>query len=700
MSKPRKTTCSAVALSLGLLWCIGCASLTLRSRFALEILPESIEIPGFLAEIPTLEIPPLEIPALKKGRYYTLDHLWEEYLSGVDHRLLAPRNGQQLLESRHRQYNAACGLFSVAMITEYLGFAHFEEGAHLDFEMEYGDFSGATIDVGYFGSPEHLSADYTAWTARSYGKIPDYPGVVQHVFGHDPPGPTCGAYFSDGSTSDAVPVQFRGTRDLPLYGFCGSRTDRVPAWLNRVHMPWRRTTPVGMKPYLNTRTLVGCNDATPLNVKKASINDQRRILKEFIDRNLPVITSSRNGQHFLVVVGYAELDRAGLPRAVIASNPTLTVDASFGNTPVGRLPGPRPKFWVFRNLDEQTTWNDGWSSLSAFFGFFGGVLAWNQHLDGGCGEDGWATRLDRQLEKKGLLCGDLAPDEVRCSPPWFGYEVACLDEKGLPKLEYFADPSEPFLVEPQRSSCHRVAVTLRDGSPSVQSAEVFRYGYDPEASRWIELSHWPADKISSADHLAGRRSTAIWDTSWKDGFWWSADDLTGDLTRRRVTFRLDLGGGITKTIEVSPPGTYGLTARCSRAGSTAVEIAAEASRAAAAARFALLDAPNSDCDAIELDLRLGDGVSITAARLSSYRRGGKGPWEKEVDASADKFEQLTEGLSGASYRATWNAGWPDGRRWVMASGKGGSRMRTEFELTMTDGSRRFIALLPMSAVGN
>ena len=49
MSDLRRTTCSAVALSLGLVWYMGCASFTLRSGFTLGILPESIEIPVYVA---------------------------------------------------------------------------------------------------------------------------------------------------------------------------------------------------------------------------------------------------------------------------------------------------------------------------------------------------------------------------------------------------------------------------------------------------------------------------------------------------------------------------------------------------------------------------------------------------------------------------------------------------------------------------
>ena len=82
--------------------------------------------------------------------------------------------------ARHNQYWNACFFFSIAPIIEYLGYSRFNHLGHFSVSMDYltqnGPQSYPSLDVGYYGSPEHLIAMYIDQDTEHRG-IDDSKGV-------------------------------------------------------------------------------------------------------------------------------------------------------------------------------------------------------------------------------------------------------------------------------------------------------------------------------------------------------------------------------------------------------------------------------------------------------------------------------------------------------------------------------------------
>ena len=468
--------------------------------------------------------------AVERKRYYSFEDLRDNYLAHHASWIIQPRYGQTILQNRHRQYGRACGIFSMAMATEYLGFAHFTPGANYDWQFDYGPFAGATVNIGFFGSAEHLMAEIYDFKTRPDRKLPDEEKLGDYIFDNYST-TSCDRYVKDGYDDDPVPPPYRGIHVTDLYGYCQSRTDRFPSWFNTIGTgcsSCRYDEPEGIMGFLNQRTLVGCNDANSFSANADNLDDMRRIIKGFIDNNVPLLMASRGGQHFMVIVGYANLDDLDppLPRTIIVSNPHLTKDANYGSAPGGTQPGPRPKFWIFDNLDRIDTWTDRGSTVAAYFANVQRIFPWNQHLNGGCEAGGWAAQLDEQLSEVSL-CSH--PTSLACTPQWFGYQVICIRDGFHRKYHGFTE--DMFITEPRNTTCDDIYVAYADGTNrEVASTEITRYAYDNSLARWIEYQTWTPNRRVTSDYLAGRATSIWWTAKWPNNNFWTAEGLDAPRT--------------------------------------------------------------------------------------------------------------------------------------------------------------------------
>ena len=647
---------------------------------------EPIEIAGFLS--PYI--------AEERKRYYSFEDLRDNYLAHHANWIIQSRHGQEILQSRHRQYGRACGIFSLAMVTEYLGFAHFTPGANDDWQFDYGSFAGASVNIGYFGSAEHLMAEIYDYETTLDRKRPQEEKLGDYIFNNYST-TSCNRYLKDGYNDEPVPPAYRGSHTTDLYGYCQSPTDRFPSWFNTIGTGCSRCRydePRGIFGFLNQRTLVGCNDADSFIVNADNLDDMRRIIKAFIDHNVPLVMTSRAGQHFMVIVGYANLDDLDppLPRTIIVSNPQLTRDGNYGNAPGGTQPGPRPKFWIFDDLDRLETWTDKGSDVAAYFANVHRIFPWNQHLNSGCEAGGWAAQLDNQLSKVSLCTH---PTSLACTPQWFGYQVICLKDGFHRKYHGFTE--DMFITEPRNTTCDKIYIAYADGSNrEVASTEITSYAYHGRQRRWIEGRTWPHNRRATSDYVAGRATSIWWTSNWPAGNYWTAEGLDAPHTKRRVRLRLNLSDGTSKDIEIAPPQTYGVNVNCLRDGAVHRNYFVEPDRRFFDNKIYIKESRNTTCDDVEMRVSLGSEREISGARITRYRYDViRKEWSPINSKPADTLTEIDTGLTGKSYDITWNQSWRD-NYWWSAEGLALPHTKRKVELTLElmDGTTRSISVVP------
>lgn len=147
----------------------------------------------------------------------------------------------------------------------------------------------------------------------------------------------------------------------------------------------------------------GWRDARPLTAYSRTADEVRgfrRIVKGFIDHNLPLLLGVESGGHFNVIIGYRG-------RAEDVTKPFLLLTAEpldgWGR-PKERLPGR----WRRMEASRERLFN-GRQLIYQY-------VCWNQHLNGGCEEGGWARRID-ELNGNNWLCGRPVPAEDPLGDP-------------------------------------------------------------------------------------------------------------------------------------------------------------------------------------------------------------------------------------------------------------------------------------------
>lgn len=300
----------------------------------------------------------------------------------------------------HRQYPQACGPASLVMMLRHMGLDDPGHGLELPADVDQLPGSpGPAVDVGYVGSMEHimwlgfhrqrLRADRGAWNAdRPDFMSPD--GLL-----NTEPGPERVAALGPQG-------------EMAYLGFAGS--GRIPKWL--WHAPGvgtggddnGRDGLPGIINYIIAGTWGrGCPDARPLTAFSRNgdeVRAFRRIIKGFIDHEIPVLLGIESGGHFNVTIGYrGDVENPNEPFLIYTADPL----DGWGR-PEGRLPGR----WRRMNAVAENMFN-GRKLLYQY-------VCWNQHLNGGCEDRGWAREVD-ELNGNEWLCGRPVPAEDPLNDP-------------------------------------------------------------------------------------------------------------------------------------------------------------------------------------------------------------------------------------------------------------------------------------------
>ena len=600
-------------------------------------------------------------------------------------RILQARNGQDTLMPRHNQFFNACSLYSAAPVLEHLGYARFAPGDHATMAFTYVTSNSVEsyrgFDYGWHGSPEHLVGPYLHYDAL-------YRGIRRHWSPEDGYTVTtdtdiygCGFFTGDvcanlgGSPRTTINSGTRACNDgstYPIfdageeYGLCANPGDRYDRWLNAVSTGCGGggcscgvDATCGFTWFLNSvvadaQQIGGCNDAravTPLNS-----TDQRRardVIKAFVDNDVPLIVAVQNGGHFGILVGYGDLDSSGRPRMGIIADPVQKV------------------YWT----SDLTRWHtaDRWS--------LSGIFPWNQHLDGGCEDGGWAHALDGSLPASMDICRMPAGWTAECVRRSYGVELVCADRFGGVERRYHTAVEDPFVVEEGLVRCDELHVRFADDQLSVASARLRRYRYDTVDGRWEQIASASPNSTSTYElgwNQAGEETTLVWDRSWPDRGALATDDNGGRYPSYRTTIELTLDGGPNMRIEVAPPETYGVTVLCGHDGGETA-YAAEARKgtlaiddALAADRLFFTEHADRSCDSVTVRANLGYGqVPFDAEIERQYFTTARG-WRKANGSAPwgpDDVRVDFDGLTGFTVEFEWDAVWRDDY-WLAADGVG------------------------------
>ncbi len=629
-------------------------------------------------------------------------------------RMVQNRHGRAAPMARHNQYGGACFFFSVAPILEYLGYSKFKHAGSLPLPFSYrsrDDLESVDFDVGYRGSPEELILHYyegerVERTVFGEEGAEIYPcGFFANERLNDDPrwGPICDKYTDPRLTINDAPRRCdRDDRFLPgqEYGMCqnvgpAGTVDSYPAFLDEVWgacgdgCPCTRDAHCGALHFLNRRCqrLGGCSDARSFDsfdTTPAEKDALRRIIRAFIDNNVPLLATVNSNGHWLPIVGYADLDTEGLPETAI------TVDS------VDRV------YW----LVDLKVWNvlERYSLRSIF--------PWNQDLDRGCEPGGWARKTDAHIRAtygaavgaRYRLCGTASMLEMCGHDQYYGAELVCerdTDGNGSRDLRerYVLFEPDLFVAERRSVACDRLTLRWRDGARHVTRAQVERFEFDPGRGRWLLRSTRASDEPPLVETRpppgrVGPTSTVVWDRQWTDAADLVAGVVHGDRPLSRTTIGLQLDTGDELTVEVAPPGTYGIEVSCmgeSARASAAPGAVAYTTRHSfklqpyrSLFRVDRLDhkvkggvplADNVACDALLVRTSLGAGDRTTRAQVESLQYSSAAGWRPNGGVvAADSTVSLNDGLSGDSMTFLWGTSWSNGR-WLAAHDVivGGSR---------------------------
>lgn len=606
-----------------------------------------------------------------------------------EYRIIQTRYDQPTAPRRHIQYEGACYFFTLAPIIEYLGYSRFIRYGSYPYGFYYPTTEGrkyhsrSNFDAGYYLSPEYLMAKNIRYETI-YNLCRSEAGeMVCDTFDDR-------RFYSDANKTLINTNSRNCSRRFGVgeeYGECSNLNNNYGAWMDYVGTGChgtncRQDAESGMYWFANhvLRRDCGCNDMkdfTPDTTSSSDILHMRRIIKGFIDHNIPLLVSVRDGRHFEILVGYLDLDYKGLPKNAIIT---------YGRNAYMIVPIALPRQWSERHD----------CSLQALY-------PWNQHLDGGCESEGWATKLDKKSSKFKL---GRMPDgwSVNCSGNRiYGTKIECIerDTSDWVRAEYFAYDSDHFITDTRLISCDKIKMQYSDGEHTVESAEIQRYWYSPDKEKWYSGPTYYPDVLRTQNptfRRPGPLNIIEWDSAWPDNYWVIAEGLSGTYTKRRTTITMVFTDGTTKTIELSPPNTYGIFIDCFDNGSLIKSYLYEADHGVFRAedgsypdKLFLYEFLDKSCDKLALRVNLGEETPhvATATIQQMYFSTAEGEWlPAQSPWWPDRsFRDLYDGLSGYTREIVWDNVWPDDN-WYVADkvGSGSNYGDRKTVIRLLDGS--------------
>ncbi|PXF60271.1 MAG: hypothetical protein C4B58_00045 [Deltaproteobacteria bacterium] len=583
-----------------------------------------------------------------------------------EYRIVQLHYDQPTVAPRHGQYDAACYFFAIAPIIEYLGYSRFTQGNHLTYLFNYPTIIGLgyhRCDAGYYLSAEDLMAKSVHWETLL--------NQCEYDFTH---GWECEPFSRDGFYSDAAKTDINATDTRSCsgrfdvgeeYGWCSNRADTYEAWLNYVdngcgrRCHCRQNASCGMYWFanyvLNIRD-AGCNDMKRFRPDSTSYSDRlhmRKVVKGFIDHNLPLLIAVRQGGHFMILIGYTDLDSTGYPRKAII------VDSGEG--------------YKFASLVDNWDEHED-SSISE-------LIPWNQHLDNGCESGGWADQIDGH-----------SSDFKLCTMPdgWtsncvenriYGAQITC-EDNGSIRSRYFTHDNDLFVSDSNQISCDKVKLRYSDGEHAIESVKIQRYRYSPTTDEWYRIGTYYPDVLSTQIPHNGRPgplNVVEWDAVWPDNYWMIAHGLGGTYTKRRSTIEMTFDDGAVKKIELSPPDTYGVTVDCIDNGRIRSSYSYEADHGVfrvAGEDFTdkqfLYEYYDKSCDEVVVRVNLGEeaGDVVDATIQRMYYTTSNSEWLPLQSAwYPDNNQSVPDGLTGCTRIFTWDDVWPE-NYWLVGENVG------------------------------
>ncbi len=601
---------------------------------------------------------------------HLMDHMQDTERRERPFRMVRPRQGRDTAESPHNQFYNSCFFYSTAPILEYLGYSRFEAGSSFEQDFYYVDSDSFEIyenfDVGYHNSPEHLMSTFLTYEALNRGYSYEYNWPYGWTFETHPEIYWCG-FFEDDDCGDLdnSPRTDLNTGSMPCgtvlgdywiyeageeYGVCPTLGDSYEWWLNEVQLgcggdcDCTQDADCGMYWFLN-EVMVGdarqggCNDARPIDPGSSTDrNHARKIIRAFVDNNVPLLITVQDGGHFMTLVGYEGLTFSGLPQFAILADPVRKV------------------LW----RADLTQW-DGTERWS-----INAIMPWNHHLDGGCDAGGWASELDATLPGHLDICTEPAGWTNSCIDRTFGTQVSFFDNNyAVGRYQVF--PGDTFVTEDTSLDADRVTVVHADPDVHVTDAQIRRYWFDESDDRWEGGTTYDADDIDYYSIGSGRtgiETHVTFDAVWPDDYWFVAQGLSWPYTQRRVKIELDLSDGSVQTIEVAPPETYGLTVEFDDNGTVRSYFSPPA------ANLTDIDGEpglqqvyenyDRDADEVRLFVALGVDVDVDDAEIQRYYWGIYDEWLPLNSAwFADDVDFTSRGLTGTEVEFTWDISWID-----------------------------------------
>lgn len=573
----------------------------------------------------------------------------------------------------HGQYRNLCWLFATQTANEYLGFARHVTGSHYTISRDTNDDgSNHGHDVGYWGSPEYVIADGIDYQHQIHGT-----GVLP------------ASYYTSADTMDAC----SGLAATPDYARCANNST---TWGGFQGLGIDSDVVQIFDEYYTDKAPIGCNDYRSFSYSAAKRDDLRRIIKAFVDNNTPFITNVAC-QHNVTIIGYGDIDASGLPTTAIG------VDAhTDGDT--------TPRYFLYENLDQDASWRDSGNYHSICK-----VRPRNQHLNGGCDSSGWAAQLDASLTNSSLQVCSLPSGTVQncnegdINARFYGITVQCWNDGSL-QDEFHATPENPFITVPRNTACDDVVAYYNDGRSDryVTSSKARRYGYHETNEEWVLMSTYTGvnDDFTMSGHSGLQNEMTF--ASWSSNYAMVYTGAASPYTQRRTTLEFTFNTSEKVTVEVSPPGTYGVHVQCNRNGNNIWSrfIEADHNKTTHQTSSGLEEYQNAledsslSCDSLYLNLSLGETKAATSATVTRFgyldsagewrKLNGSAPWSSDTTAMSKH-----SGRSGATYSFGWHDSWPDGYRFVgHGISDSYSERKTVLDVTFDDGSTRSIAVSP------
>ncbi len=281
--------------------------------------------------------------------------------------------GQGYVRAEYHQYPAVCGPATLTMVLKTLGYTQPTVPVSMPCDVDEPAGSAARCEVNFFGSMEHLM-----WLGyHRYRRAEGH----QHWNGGDPRFMTTAGLLNTNGLANRATVSWRWYGKGVGTGNDSNSCSGLPGVMNY---------------YFASRWGLGCRDACPLTACSATpqqVTAFKRIVKGFVDHGIPLVLGIEHGGHFNALMGYK-----GDPANSQAAFYIYTAEPLDG---WGRSAATQPGTWRRMRVTAESMFHGA--------GLIWQYVCWNQHLNGGCEPNGWATAVDR-LNGTAWLTGRFVPE--------------------------------------------------------------------------------------------------------------------------------------------------------------------------------------------------------------------------------------------------------------------------------------------------